>query len=137
NSERIDGNALGRITVKSSSTEALLTTEGPLPPHLHEKFCKPFLTEELLSLTFRVSPLSFFQVNPPQAATLYSRLLEKLSLKGKEVVDAYCGVGALTLCAAIHAGHITGIEGIPSAIEDAVHNAQHNQISNATFLCDS
>ncbi len=93
--------------------------------------------EELLSgLTFKISPASFFQVNTAQAEILYATTLEFAELTGSEsVLDAYCGVGTLALLASKHARKVVGVEVIPEAIADARHNAERNEISNATFIC--
>ncbi len=95
-----------------------------------------WIEEKLLGLTFKVSPASFFQVNPAQAERLYQKVLEFSSLGKEEVVlDAYCGVGTLSLILAREAKEVIGIECVPEAILDAEENAKHNGISNARFLC--
>ncbi len=95
---------------------------------------KETIQEELMDLKFNVSPASFFQVNPPQAEQLYAKCLELASLDGSEVVlDAYCGVGTLTLLFAKHAREAIGVECVPQAIEDAKENARLNGITNTRF----
>lgn len=95
-----------------------------------------WVEEKLLGLTFKVSPASFFQVNPAQAERLYQKVLEFSSLGKDEIVlDAYCGVGTLSLILAREAKEVIGIECVPEAILDAEENAKHNGISNARFLC--
>lgn len=93
--------------------------------------------EECLSgLIFKISAASFFQVNTAQAELIYSKSLEFAELTGKELVlDAYCGVGTLALLASKRARRVVGIEVVPEAIADAQHNAERNEISNATFIC--
>lgn len=94
------------------------------------------IQEKLCGLMFNVSPASFFQVNPQQAECLYDKALECADLKGHEVVlDAYCGVGTMSLFFAKHAKQVIGVECVSEAIEDAKNNAKLNQISNATFIC--
>ena len=83
---------------------------------------------------FRISPLSFYQVNPRQTEKLYSLVLHLAELTGKEVVwDLYCGVGTISLFLAGRAGQVYGVEVIPAAIEDARRNAALNHIDNARF----
>ena len=86
------------------------------------------------SVTFRISPLSFYQVNPEQTQKLYSLALDYAGLTGKETVwDLYCGVGTISLFMARHAGKVYGVEIIPEAIENAKQNAARNGIENAEF----
>ncbi len=86
------------------------------------------------SVTFTISPLSFYQVNPKQTEKLYSIALDYAGLTGKEIVwDLYCGVGTISLFMARHAGSVHGVEIIPQAIENAQENARRNGITNATF----
>lgn len=89
-------------------------------------------TEE--SVTFGISPLSFYQVNPRQTEKLYSLALNCAGLTGHETVwDLYCGVGTISLFMARHAKQVYGVEIIPEAIENARMNAERNGIENATF----
>ncbi len=86
-------------------------------------------------LTFKISPLSFYQVNPVQTEKLYSLALEYAGLTGKETVwDLYCGIGTISLFLARRAKQVYGIEIIPQAIEDARENARRNNITNAEFF---
>lgn len=95
-----------------------------------------FIEEELCGLSFKVSPASFFQVNPFQAQNIYLQVLKLCELSGKEtLLDAYCGVGTLALILAKHAHQVIGVECIAEAIEDAKENAERNQIKNAEFVC--
>ena len=96
------------------------------------------MIDTLLGLRFRVSPLSFFQVNPEQTERLYSLALDFAQLTGSEtVVDAYCGAGTISLLLARAAKRVVGIEIVPQAIADANENAARNGIENATFLVDA
>lgn len=96
----------------------------------------PYIQEKLCGLSFKVSPASFFQVNPQQAECLYAKVLELADLKGGEtVLDAYCGVGTLSLLLARYAGQVIGVECVAEAIVDAKENAQLNEIGNAFFVC--
>lgn len=95
-----------------------------------------YLRERLSDLYFHISPASFFQVNPIQAENLYRKALEISCLNGDEtVLDAYCGVGTLSLYFARHCKKIIGVECVPEAIKDAHENAKLNSIHNATFIC--
>ena len=86
-------------------------------------------------LTFSISPLSFYQVNPMQTEKLYSLALQYAGLTGKETVwDLYCGIGTISLFLAAKAKQVYGVEIIPAAIEDAKENARRNGIDNATFF---
>lgn len=85
-------------------------------------------------VTFRISPLSFYQVNPRQTERLYGLALQYAELTGKETVcDLYCGIGTISLFMAKRAGKVYGVEVIPQAIEDAKENARRNQITNVEF----
>ncbi len=86
------------------------------------------------AVTFRISPLSFYQVNPEQTQKLYSLAMNYAGLTGKETVwDLYCGVGTISLFMARRAGKVFGVEIIPEAIENAKANAKRNGIENAEF----
>lgn len=92
----------------------------------------PFTGKEL---TFSISPLSFYQVNPLQTEKLYSLALEYAGLTGKETVwDLYCGIGTISLFLAGSAKKVYGVEVIPQAIEDARENARRNGIDNVEFF---
>ncbi len=92
----------------------------------------PFTGHEL---TFKISPLSFYQVNPVQTEKLYSLALEYAGLTGQETVwDLYCGIGTISLFLADKAKQVYGVEIIPQAIEDAKENAKRNGIKNAEFF---
>ena len=92
----------------------------------------PYTGEEL---TFSISPLSFYQVNPMQTEKLYSLALEYAGLTGKESVwDLYCGIGTISLFMALRAKEVYGVEIIPQAIDDARQNAVRNHIANAEFF---
>lgn len=92
--------------------------------------------DTLCGLRFAISSRSFYQVNPIQTEVLYKAALELAGLTGQEtVVDAYCGIGTIGLCAAPHAKRVIGIERNPSAVRDAVANARRNGLRNAQFFC--
>ncbi|MEH7299252.1 23S rRNA (uracil(1939)-C(5))-methyltransferase RlmD [Neobacillus drentensis] len=83
---------------------------------------------------FAISALSFYQVNPVQTKVLYDKALEYANLSGEEnVIDAYCGIGTISLFLAQKAKKVFGVEVVPEAIEDAKRNAELNEIKNAEF----
>ena len=87
------------------------------------------------AVTFHISPLSFYQVNPEQTQKLYSLAMNYAHLTGKETVwDLYCGVGTISLFMARRAKKVCGVEIIPEAIENAKQNAARNGIKNAEFF---
>lgn len=94
------------------------------------------ITDTLCGLQFAISPRSFYQVNPEQTEVLYAKAIEFAALTGKEtVIDAYCGIGTIGLCAAAKAKSVLGIELNPAAARDAAANARRNRVANARFLC--
>ncbi len=95
---------------------------------------EPYIYDEMNGIRFAISPRSFYQVNPIQTETLYSKAVEYAQLSGNEIVfDAYCGIGTITLFLAQHAKQVYGVEIIPEAIEDAKMNAQLNGFENTQF----
>lgn len=100
-------------------------------------FGNPYYTDKLCGLTFRISPQSFYQVNSAQTEVLYDQVLKNVGLTGNEtVIDAYCGIGTITLALAKHAKHVYGVEIVEQAIDMAKENATLNQIENVTFTAD-
>lgn len=95
---------------------------------------REYIADRLGHLTFRISPSSFYQVNPVQTLVLYQKALEYAALTGGEtVVDAYSGVGTIALFLASHAKKVHGLEVVPEAVEDARYNAVLNNINNVEF----
>ena len=95
---------------------------------------KGFIRDELCGCTFRISPKSFYQVNPVQTEILYQTAIEYAQLTGKEtVIDAYCGIGTISLIAAKHAKKVIGVELNGDAVKDAKINAKENNITTAEF----
>ena len=83
----------------------------------------------------RLSPRSFYQVNPVQTAVLYGLAIDAAHLTGKEVVlDAYCGIGTIGLTASDKARQVVGVEVNRDAVRDAIGNAKHNGVKNARFF---
>lgn len=98
---------------------------------------KGYIEDELCGCRFKISPASFYQVNPVQAAKLYEKAVELAGLTGKEtVVDAYCGTGTIGLIAAGKAGRVIGVENNQDAVRDAVSNAKANGVKNIHFYRD-
>ena len=92
------------------------------------------ITETLCGVKFKISPESFFQVNPPQTEKLYKKALEYAAAgKTQTVLDIYCGIGSITLCAAKTAKRVIGVEIVEKAVEDAKENARLNGVANAEF----
>lgn len=97
-----------------------------------------FIEDKIFDLKFHISPHSFFQVNPIQTKKLYEKALEFAEItKNDTVMDIYCGIGTISLCAAKKAKHVIGVEIVPDAISDACENARRNNIKNAEFYCGS
>ena len=95
---------------------------------------KGYIEDELCGKRFRISPKSFYQVNPRQTEKLYAKAMEYACLTGKEtVLDAYCGTGTIGMIASDHAAQVIGVELNRDAVRDAVSNAKRNQISNIQF----
>jgi 23S rRNA (uracil1939-C5)-methyltransferase len=94
-----------------------------------------YIEDELCGCRFRISPNSFYQVNPAQTEILYQKALEYAHLTGnEEVLDAYCGTGTIGIIGSSMAGHVTGVELNPDAVRDAAANAKRNQRSNIRFI---
>ncbi|GLX67830.1 23S rRNA (uracil-C(5))-methyltransferase RlmCD [Paenibacillus glycanilyticus] len=90
--------------------------------------------DELDGIRFAISARSFYQVNPAQTVELYRKAVDYAQLAGTEsVIDAYCGIGTISLFLARKAGRVYGVEIVPEAIEDAKRNAELNGITNASF----
>jgi len=99
---------------------------------------KPALTETLGEKRFLVGPQSFLQVNRVQTQALYEAARAFLAARPEEVVvDAYCGVGTISLFIAEDCARVIGIEQVAPAVEDAKANAAANGVKNAEFLCGS
>jgi 23S rRNA (uracil1939-C5)-methyltransferase len=95
---------------------------------------KGFIEDSLCDKVFRISPKSFYQVNPQQTEILYRKAIEMAGLTGKEtVLDAYCGTGTIGLIASDKADKVIGVELNKDAVADAKVNAKRNQVSNIQF----
>ena len=117
------------FTVNNSETNLLLGEREEV------LYGKGYIEDTLCGLTFRISPRSFYQVNPVQTETLYRTAIDFAGLTGREtVLDAYCGIGTIGLAAAASAGKVTGVEVNPDAVRDASANARLNNIQNIRFI---
>lgn len=95
---------------------------------------KGYIEDTLCGRRFRISPKSFYQVNPVQTETLYGKAMEYASLTGQEtVVDAYCGTGTIGIIASGRAKQVIGVELNADAVRDARFNAKSNNIQNIQF----
>ncbi|MCD8218019.1 MAG: 23S rRNA (uracil(1939)-C(5))-methyltransferase RlmD [Clostridiales bacterium] len=93
-----------------------------------------YIEDVLCGQTFRISPKSFYQVNPVQTEKLYAKAIELAGLTGRErVIDAYCGIGTIGICAADRAREVIGVELNRDAVRDAVRNAKRNEKKNVSF----
>lgn len=96
---------------------------------------KGFIEDELCGMRFRISPSSFYQVNPKQTEVLYQKAIACAQMTGKEkVIDAYCGTGTIGLIASKAAKEVIGVELNKDAIRDAVTNAKINDVHNIRFV---
>ena len=97
---------------------------------------KGYIEDVLCGCRFRISPKSFYQINPVQTEVLYGKAVEFAGLTGKErVIDAYCGIGTIGIVASKGAGEVIGCELNADAVRDAKVNAKINNIDNISFIC--
>ncbi|MBP3502615.1 MAG: 23S rRNA (uracil(1939)-C(5))-methyltransferase RlmD [Clostridia bacterium] len=95
-----------------------------------------YITDVLGDYIFKISPMSFYQVNPIQAEALYNIAIEKAQIGKDDIVcDLYCGIGTIGIFASKYAKKVYGIEIVKQAIEDAHINAKLNNIKNIEFMC--
>ena len=93
-----------------------------------------YITDQIGDISYEISPVSFYQVNPVQTEILYQTAIDYAGLTGKEtVIDAYCGIGTIGLIAAKKASKVIGVELNKDAVKDARINAKENKITNAAF----
>ena len=99
---------------------------------------KGYIEDVLCGCRFRISPRSFYQINPVQTEILYGKAMEFADLKGHEtVLDTYCGIGTIGIVAAKHgAGQVIGVELNGDAVHDAIINAKRNNLKNIRFYKD-
>ncbi len=95
-----------------------------------------YLVDHIGRVKFKISPVSFYQINPEATLRLYDIAKKFAGLSGKEILwDLYCGIGTIGLFMADMASKVIGVEIVPQAIENAKENAELNGIENAEFYC--
>lgn len=98
---------------------------------------KGYIEDTLCGCIFQISPKSFYQINPIQTEILYSKAIEMAKLRGNDVVlDAYCGIGTISLIVSSKVKSVIGVEINKEAVKDAIKNAKRNKITNAYFYND-
>lgn len=138
---KIDGMTSISFNVNTRNTNVILGDrteciwgQSYITDYIHLREGKDFTTTDT-AIAYRISPQSFYQVNPEQTEKLYSLALEYAALTGQESVwDLYCGIGTISLFLAQKAKQVYGVEIVPQAIEDARNNASINGITNAEFF---
>ena len=129
-----EGGQISRVTSISCSinrerTNVIMGTE------IVNLYGPGYITDFIGNVRYRISPLSFYQVNPVQTEKLYKKALEYAKLTGNETVwDLYCGIGTISLFLAQKAKKVCGVEIVPQAIEDARENARLNGLDNVEFF---
>lgn len=118
-----------QLNVNTADTNVILG-ERCIPLYGQE-----FITDTLCGVRVRLSPLSFYQVNRTMAERLYEKAAEYACPDGREILDLYCGAGTIGLSMARRARHVTGVEIVPQAVEDARRTAAENGIENVDFIC--
>ncbi|GAB6093601.1 23S rRNA (uracil(1939)-C(5))-methyltransferase RlmD [Furfurilactobacillus curtus] len=129
------------ITKALPEVKSIIQNVNPKPTNVllgdvdRVHFGSPVIHDQLMGLTFEISAHSFYQVNPQQTERLYQLAIEKAQLTGNEtVIDAYCGIGTISLAVASHAKEVYGVEIVSAAIGDAKTNANLNHIDNVKFV---
>lgn len=126
---RIPGMASVSLSINTEKTNVIMGRE------VRTIWGAAQIEDSIGGIRFKISPLSFYQVNPVQTEKLYSAVLEYADLHGTETVwDLYCGIGTISLFLAQKAKQVYGVEIVPQAIEDARENARLNGIENAGFF---
>lgn len=117
------------LSVNKERTNVIMGTE------IINLYGPGYIADKIGNIEYRISPLSFYQVNPVQTERLYGTALEFADLSGGETVwDLYCGIGTISSFLAQKAGKVYGVEIIPEAIDDARANAKRNGIENVEFF---
>ena len=135
-------NFVKAVRAKFPQITTVVQNVNPYPTNLvlGEKqnvlFGKGYIEDILCGCRFRISPRSFYQINPVQTEVLYGKAIEFAGLKGNEtVLDAYCGIGTIGIIAAKHgAGQVVGVELNGDAVRDAIQNAKANDLKNIRFF---
>ncbi len=125
---KIEGMTSITLNINRNNTNVIMGNE------LHLLWGQETITDYIGGIQYRISPLSFYQVNPIQTVKLYQKALDYAGLTGNETVwDLYCGIGTISLFLAQKAKQVYGVEIVPEAIEDAKYNARLNHIENVDF----
>lgn len=126
---QISGMTSIMLNINKENTNVIMGRKGKL------LWGQEYIEDTIGNVRFRISPLSFYQVNPRQTEKLYGKALEYAGLTGEETVwDLYCGIGTISLFLAQKAKHVYGVEIVPEAIRDAKQNAELNGMQNAEFF---
>ncbi len=126
---QIAGLASVSVSINRENTNVIMGNE------IQVLWGSSYIEDYIGEILYRISPLSFFQVNPVQTEKLYQKVLEFAQLTGQETVwDLYCGIGTISLFLARNSKRVYGVEIIPQAIDNARENAIINNISNAEFF---
>lgn len=127
--KKLDGFQSLLLNINAEDTNLVLGRENVLI------YGKSVIEDYIGPFKFKISPHSFFQVNPVQTEVMYEKALEYAGLTGEETVfDCYCGAGTISLFLSQKAKKVYGIEIVPQAIEDAKVNAMENHVENVEFL---
>lgn len=118
------------LNINDKKTNVILNHTG-----FKHLYGNEYIIEVINDLKFKVHPNSFLQVNHIQAQAMYNKAISYIENNNLNIIDAYCGIGSITLNLASHASHVYGIEIIPQAIDNANENKELNNITNATFIC--
>ena len=123
----------GVVAIRNREKTSMVIPENP---EVRVIYGRGYITDRLCGLSFRISPVSFYQVNPYMAERLYKIAMNMADLcPSDRVIDAYCGTGTIALIAAAYgAGSVTGIEANPQAVHDAEENARINGMKNVSFV---
>lgn len=117
------------INVNTENTNVVLGKENKVI------YGDGFITDKLGEYIFKISPNSFYQVNPVQTKKIYDLAIEKGNLKKDDIVcDLYCGIGTIGIFASSHVSKVYGIEIVKEAIQNAKENAKINNVQNAEFI---
>lgn len=127
--KEIEGMTSISISINNENTNVIMGEE------IITLWGSDFITDCIGSIKFRISPLSFYQINPKQTKVLYDLVLEMANLTGEESIwDLYCGIGTISLFLSQKAKQVYGVEIVLDAICDARENARINQITNVEFF---
>ena len=130
--QKIEGMTAIMANVNTEQTNVILGKE------IQPIWGQDYIEDYIGNVKYRISPLSFYQVNPVQTEKLYGKALEYAELTGKETVwDLYCGIGTISLFLAQKAKQVYGVEIVPYAIADAKDNARRNGIKMQSFMSAS